>query len=68
MVDNQIEEVKENGSDVKVSPSLDFLIGTDRRGKAILLVGGFGTNRYMHKKLSEAHKTGGIKVLQVNNG
>lgn len=35
--------------------------------KAILLVGGFGTNRYMHHQLTEAHKRAGIQVLQ-NHG
>ncbi|KAJ4993517.1 Hsp70 family chaperone [Stagonosporopsis vannaccii] len=52
LVDKQIDEVADKGSNVK----------------AILLVGGFGTNRYMHKKLSEAHKSAGTKVLQVSGG
>ncbi|KAF1348323.1 hypothetical protein EJ07DRAFT_160131 [Lizonia empirigonia] len=52
LVEKQITEVGDRGNDVK----------------AILLVGGFGTNRYMHKQLDEAYKTLGIKVLQTNNG
>jgi len=35
---------------------------------AILLVGGFGTSRYLHKRLNEAYKTAGTKVLQTNGG
>ncbi|KAF2624867.1 actin-like ATPase domain-containing protein [Macroventuria anomochaeta] len=52
LVEKQIDEVEDKGSNVK----------------AILLVGGFGTNRYMHKRLDEAHKTTGIQVLQINGG
>jgi tRNA A37 threonylcarbamoyltransferase TsaD len=36
--------------------------------KAILLVGGFGTNRYMLQQLKDAHESSHIKVLQPNNG
>lgn len=52
LVEKQIDEVKERGSDVK----------------AILLVGGFGTNRYMHQQLKEAYKRGGTQVLQIDRG
>ncbi|KAF1830154.1 actin-like ATPase domain-containing protein [Decorospora gaudefroyi] len=51
LVEKQIDDAQENGNCVK----------------AILLVGGFGTNRYMHKQLKDAHKKSGIQVLQ-NNG
>ncbi|KAG9206733.1 hypothetical protein G6514_000018 [Epicoccum nigrum] len=52
LVEKQIDEVRDRGSDVK----------------AILLVGGFGTNRYMHQQLNVAYKKTGIKVLQTNGG
>ncbi|KAH7125733.1 hypothetical protein B0J11DRAFT_506551 [Dendryphion nanum] len=51
LVEKQIDEAQEKGNHVK----------------AILLVGGFGTNRYMHRQLKDAHKRSGIQVLQ-NNG
>jgi hydrogenase maturation factor HypF (carbamoyltransferase family) len=41
---------------------------TDEQIQAILLVGGFGTNRYMHQQLNVAYKKTGIKVLQTNGG
>jgi tRNA A37 threonylcarbamoyltransferase TsaD len=49
-VDKQLDEVQEKGLGVK----------------AILLVGGFGSNKYMHKRLKNAHQADGIQVLQVN--
>ncbi|KAF2870470.1 hypothetical protein BDV95DRAFT_607638 [Massariosphaeria phaeospora] len=51
LVEKQIDEVQERGN----------------RAKAILLVGGFGTNRYMHRRLKEAYRRSQIQVLQ-NNG
>ncbi|KAJ4292499.1 hypothetical protein N0V90_009161 [Kalmusia sp. IMI 367209] len=51
LVEKQIDEAQERGN----------------RVKAILLVGGFGTNRYMHKRLNESYKGSHIQVLQ-NNG
>ncbi|KAH7081489.1 hypothetical protein BKA63DRAFT_462626 [Paraphoma chrysanthemicola] len=51
LVEKQIDEVLDRGSQVK----------------SILLVGGFGTNRYMHQQLKEAHHSSGTQVLQ-NNG
>ncbi|KAF2643572.1 actin-like ATPase domain-containing protein [Massarina eburnea CBS 473.64] len=51
LVEKQIDEAQERGN----------------RVKAILLVGGFGTNRYMHRRLKEAYKRSQIQILQ-NNG
>ncbi|KAF2200940.1 actin-like ATPase domain-containing protein [Delitschia confertaspora ATCC 74209] len=50
LVDNQIDEVQERG----------------QRVKAILLVGGFGSSKYMYQRLKNAHRGVGIQVLQVN--
>lgn len=36
--------------------------------KAVLLVGGFGSNKYLHKRLKDAHNNNGIEVLKVING
>ncbi|PSN58712.1 actin-like ATPase domain-containing protein [Corynespora cassiicola Philippines] len=36
--------------------------------RAILLVGGFGSNKYLHKRLKDAHENDGIDVLKVMNG
>lgn len=52
LVEKQIDEVSDKGNFVK----------------AILLVGGFGTNRYMHQQLNEAYRTIGIRVLQTTGG
>lgn len=50
LVDKQIDEVQERG----------------QRVKAILLVGGFGSNTYMWKRLKNGHRGDGIQVLHVN--
>lgn len=50
LVDKQIRE--STGNDVNV--------------KAILLVGGFGANKYLHSRLKMSHKSKNIEVLQVN--
>jgi len=34
--------------------------------QAILLVGGFGANKYLYQRLKDAHQSEGIEVLQVN--
>lgn len=46
LVEKQVEEVKEGGHKVR----------------AVLLVGGFGSNRYMYERL----KTASVEVLQVS--
>jgi hypothetical protein len=50
LVDKQVDEVQERG----------------QRVRAILLVGGFGANRYMHQRLKSAHPGGAVQVLQVS--
>ncbi|RDI80134.1 hypothetical protein Vi05172_g9924 [Venturia inaequalis] len=50
LVDNQIDEVR----------------AKDLTVKAILLVGGFGANKYLYTRLTDAHQNDGVKVLQVN--
>ncbi|KAJ4398854.1 hypothetical protein N0V91_009905 [Didymella pomorum] len=50
LVENQVAEVEEKGNHVK----------------AILLVGGFGTNRYLYKQLNHAYQT--VRVLQATGG
>lgn len=68
LVEEQIKEVGEKGSNVKVRySSVCFSTYTDLIYKAFLL-GGFGLNRYLHKKLDVAYKMMGVKVLQINNG
>ncbi|KAJ4352430.1 uncharacterized protein N0V89_007778 [Didymosphaeria variabile] len=52
LVENQVDEAQVDG----------------QRVKAILLVGGFGTNHYMHKRLKDAHNKEGIEVFKVTNG
>jgi hypothetical protein len=52
LVDRQIDTSQDGGQNIK----------------AVLLVGGFGTNKYIHKRLKNAHGGGGIEVLQVPNG
>lgn len=50
-----------------VEKQIDEIQDKRNKAKAILLVGGFGTNRYMYSQLSGAYKKSGIQVLQ-NDG
>ncbi|KAI0118627.1 hypothetical protein GGR51DRAFT_570436 [Nemania sp. FL0031] len=51
LVQNQVQEVKEKGLAVK----------------SILLVGGFGGNRYIHNRLEATYGSWNIRVLQVDD-
>ncbi|KAH8690418.1 hypothetical protein GQ44DRAFT_833025 [Phaeosphaeriaceae sp. PMI808] len=51
-----------------VEKQLDMVQDKGGKVKAILLVGGFGTNRYMHQRLKDAHSNSGIVVLQNTQG
>ncbi|RMJ13421.1 hypothetical protein CDV36_006927 [Fusarium kuroshium] len=50
LVQNQTEEVESNGLKVK----------------SILLVGGFGSSKYLHHRLENSYRSRGISVLQVD--
>lgn len=50
LVQNQVAEVKSHGFQVK----------------AILLVGGFGSSKYLHHRLEQSYSSERIKVLQVD--
>jgi tRNA A37 threonylcarbamoyltransferase TsaD len=52
LVDRQIDEAQDKGQNIQ----------------AVLLVGGFGTNKYIYKRLKNAHRSDGIEVLQVPGG
>ncbi|KAG9188814.1 hypothetical protein G6011_07519 [Alternaria panax] len=53
LVDRQIDTSLDNGQPIK----------------AVLLVGGFGTSKYVHKRLKNAHGGGGgIEILQATGG
>jgi tRNA A37 threonylcarbamoyltransferase TsaD len=50
LVQNQTDEVASNGLNVK----------------SILLVGGFGSSKYLHHRLEKSYSSRGISVLQVD--
>ncbi|KAL8774384.1 MAG: hypothetical protein Q9203_004239 [Teloschistes exilis] len=50
LVRKQISEVSDKGLQVK----------------SVLLVGGFGENRYLYDRLEQSHNQNGIQILQVN--
>lgn len=50
LVQNQVSEVNSHGLQVK----------------AILLVGGFGSSKYLHHRLEQSYASESIKVLQVD--
>lgn len=50
LVQNQIDEVASNGLEVK----------------AILLVGGFGSSKYLHNRLEQSYSSQDISILQVD--
>lgn len=57
---------------VVLQPSDQVLSDID--SKAVLLVGGFGSSKYLHKRLKDAYPSkctngkGGVQVLKVMNG
>ncbi|KAK6532128.1 hypothetical protein TWF694_003289 [Orbilia ellipsospora] len=51
LVENQVKQVKAEGLKVK----------------AILLVGGFGSSKYLHSRLDKIYRQRGINVLQAND-
>ncbi|KAL1794655.1 hypothetical protein ACET3X_006471 [Alternaria dauci] len=52
LVERQIDTAQDKGQNVQ----------------AVLLVGGFGTNKYIYKRLKNSHRGDGIEVLQVPGG
>lgn len=66
LVAEQIAEVSSKDLIVKVDylPKIEVLLLTSV--KAILLVGGFGENKYLYDRLQGCHASDNIQVMQVN--
>ena len=62
----QIAEVSDKDLAVKVRKSVPLTKASANLSKAILLVGGFGENRYLYDRLVKCHAHDGIQVMQVN--
>ncbi|KAL8838117.1 MAG: hypothetical protein Q9170_002258 [Blastenia crenularia] len=67
LISEQIAQVSEKGLLVKVTTHPDHKNGDLLRlWQSILLVGGFGENRYLYDRLLKCHSSDGIQVMQVN--
>lgn len=66
LVADQIAEVSDKNLTVKVRGREPYETSLLISDKAILLVGGFGENRYLYDRLVTCHANDGIQVMQVN--
>ena len=73
LVRRQVQQLRAMNRTPKVSNKVNALFVLSLCSQAILLVGGFGTNKFLAKRLKQAYETNpaeadAIEVLQPNIG